>query len=187
MTDGKMTIWQAARATSAATSFFDPITIGSGYAGRRYVDGALGFNNPLDEVWVEAQDIWAPDDGRLEHLVECIVSIGTGKPGTLAIGGDLLTIGKTLKDIATQTESTERVFAMKHRELFDPEQRYFRFNVDQGLETMGLEEYQRQGEIYDATARYLNDHELVRRQIRTCAINMSQENCMPISLVLQLV
>lgn len=50
LVEDDITIWQARRATSAATSFFDPITIGNGHQGREYVDGALGFNNPLDEV-----------------------------------------------------------------------------------------------------------------------------------------
>ncbi|KAK3345661.1 hypothetical protein B0H65DRAFT_509300 [Neurospora tetraspora] len=43
------TIWQACRATSAATSFFDPIAIGP--MGEEFVDGALGLNNPAQDVW----------------------------------------------------------------------------------------------------------------------------------------
>ena len=178
MDEGDMAIWQAARATSAATSFFDPITIGEGYAARKYVDGAFGFNNPLDEVWLEALDIWKPGQGRLEQMLKCVVSIGTGNPGTSAIGDKPWTIAEALKDIATQTENTERVFAMKHHDLLGPERRYFRFNVDQGLQDVGLEEYKRQGEIINATAKYLNDHQLVRMQFQDCATNLSQKECM---------
>jgi predicted acylesterase/phospholipase RssA len=47
------TICQAARATSAATTFFEPASIGA----RRFADGALGANNPVDEVEDEASDI----------------------------------------------------------------------------------------------------------------------------------
>ena len=48
-------IWEAGRATSAASSFFDPITIGN--FEESFVDGATGANNPVYEVWNEAQDI----------------------------------------------------------------------------------------------------------------------------------
>lgn len=43
-------IWEAARATSAAATFFDPIQIGR----QKFVDGATGFNNPVEAVFEEA-------------------------------------------------------------------------------------------------------------------------------------
>jgi predicted acylesterase/phospholipase RssA len=46
-------IWEAYRATSAASSFFDPIAIGRFQ--EEFVDGATGSNNPVGEVWNEAQ------------------------------------------------------------------------------------------------------------------------------------
>lgn len=53
------TICDAALATSAATGFFDPVSIGA----RRFVDGALGANNPVDEVEGEASNIWSDTGG----------------------------------------------------------------------------------------------------------------------------
>jgi hypothetical protein len=47
------TILEAALATSAATSYFEPVIIN----GLKFVDGALGAKNPVDEVWNEAQNI----------------------------------------------------------------------------------------------------------------------------------
>lgn len=44
-------IWEAARATSAASRFFDPIKIGD----RLYVDGALKHNNPIEKVDEESR------------------------------------------------------------------------------------------------------------------------------------
>jgi patatin-like phospholipase/acyl hydrolase len=44
-------IWEAARATSAASTFFDPIKIGH----QRYVDGALRYNNPIDKAEEESR------------------------------------------------------------------------------------------------------------------------------------
>jgi hypothetical protein len=47
------TIYDTALIISAATGFFDPIFIGV----RRFVDGILGVNNPIDEVKKEASNI----------------------------------------------------------------------------------------------------------------------------------
>ena len=43
-----VTVWEACRATSAASSFFDPIAVGR--FGEEFVDGATGANNPVREV-----------------------------------------------------------------------------------------------------------------------------------------
>jgi predicted acylesterase/phospholipase RssA len=48
---GVCKIWEAARATSAASTFFEPIKIGD----RMYVDGALKHNNPIEKVDEESQ------------------------------------------------------------------------------------------------------------------------------------
>lgn len=52
-------IFQAARAPPAATSFMEPVTIGP--RGRRFEDRALGANNPSEQLWNEAKDIWCHD------------------------------------------------------------------------------------------------------------------------------
>jgi hypothetical protein len=46
-------IWEAARATSATSSFFKPITISV-----RYREGGPGWNNPTMEAILEAHKIW---------------------------------------------------------------------------------------------------------------------------------
>lgn len=161
------TICQAALATSAATTFFGPVNIGA----RKFADGALGANNPVDEVELEASNIWCAETGDLKPLVKCFVSIGTGNPGKKAIEDNVLKfLSGTLVDIATQTESTEKKFIAKWRQHFD-EKRYFRFNVDQGLQDVGLAEYQEQGKIDAATDGYL-DHQKQVFQVRDCIQNL---------------
>ena len=49
-----VTIWEACRATSAATSFFDPIEIGP--FREKFVDGAFGRNNPIYALWTRMSD-----------------------------------------------------------------------------------------------------------------------------------
>ena len=63
------TIWEAARATSAAPVYFPAIEI----QGHYYFDGGLAANNPLLEVVDEASSQFPGTD------IDCIVSIGTGK------------------------------------------------------------------------------------------------------------
>ena len=85
--------------------------------------------------------------------------------------GNLLKfLSKTLPEMATETEQTEKKFIAKWRESYDSK-RYFRFNVDQGLQDVGLAEYQEQGLIEAATEGYLN-HQAVRFQVRDCIQNL---------------
>ncbi len=145
------TLLEAARATSAATSFFEPAIIGK----QKYADGALGANNPVSEVWNEAQNIWCHDDGALEPLVNCFVSIGTGNPGIQPLSDSAWKmLSERIVKIATQTERTAQTFEAAHRGLSN-QKRYFRFNVEQGLQAVRLDEYQQEGMINAATDDYL--------------------------------
>jgi predicted acylesterase/phospholipase RssA len=164
------TICEAALATSAATGFFDPVLIGA----RQFVDGALGANNPVDEVEGEAANIWSSGKGDLKPLVKCFVSIGTGSPGKKAIEDDMLKfLSKTLVGIATETEEKERKFIARWAKHYD-EKRYFRFNVDQGLQEVGLAEYTEQGRIEAATDEYLR-YQAQKFRVRDCVQNLQQK------------
>ncbi|ORY07783.1 phospholipase [Clohesyomyces aquaticus] len=151
----KCKIWEAGRATSAASTFFDPITIGP--YGERFVDGAVGTNNPVEEVYQEARALWPQKD------IQCFVSIGTGHPGTEDYGHkNLLAIIETLKRISTETEKTAEAFwkTQNERNLHG---RYFRFNVTHGLEGISLEEYKEKAKIAARTNAYLSSGEILER------------------------
>lgn len=161
------TITEAALATSAATGFFDPVSIGA----RQFVDGALGANNPVEEVEGEASDIWCADTGELKPLVKCFVSIGTGNPGKRAIEDNLLKfLSKTLVQITTETEETAKRSVARWRQHYD-QSRYFRLNVEQGLQDVGLAEHKEQGRIEAATDQYLDDQQQIFR-VRNCVGNL---------------
>lgn len=157
-------------ATSAATGFFDSVTIGS----RHFVDGALGANNPVDELEGEASDIWCKETGDLKPLVKCIISIGTGNPGKKAIEDKMLGfLSKTLVRISTETEETAKKFIARWRDHYDAK-RYFRFNVEQGLQDVSLAEYKERPKIETATEIYLTDQTQVFR-VRDCIRNLRQK------------
>jgi hypothetical protein len=72
--------------------------------------------------------------------------------------------------IATETENTERRFIARWARHFD-EKRYFRFNVEQGLQETGLQEYKKKGAIEAATEGYLT-HTAQKFRVRDCIQNM---------------
>ncbi|KAF2801475.1 uncharacterized protein BDZ99DRAFT_221763 [Mytilinidion resinicola] len=156
-------IWEAGRATSAASSFFDPITIGDFNEG--FVDGATGANNPVYEVWNEAQDIWP--SGSLEEKISCFVSIGTGVPSLKPFSKKLVGIPKNLVAIATETEKTAERFC-RDKSALDNKGRYYRFNVLRGLEDIGLEDSKQKNAIIAATNRYIKS-QAVTKQMRAFA------------------
>ncbi|KAK5301403.1 hypothetical protein LTR99_006370 [Exophiala xenobiotica] len=161
------TISEAALATSAATGFFDPVSIGA----RKFVDAALGVNNPAEEMETEASDIWCADSGAVQPLVKCFVSIGTGNPGKKAIEDELLKfLTKTLIQIARETEETAKRFVARWRQHYD-QSKYFRLNVEQGLQDVGLAEYKEQGRIETATDQYLDEQQQIF-QMRDCVENL---------------
>ncbi|OGM46186.1 hypothetical protein ABOM_004865 [Aspergillus bombycis] len=120
-------IWQAARATSAAPTYFRPMEVG----GQKLIDGGLGANNPVGWLWNEVQSVYGA--GR---PISCFLSIGTGIPKNRALGG-IFKMPTSLAANATNSEIMHILF----RTLLDayaPETmrtKYWRLNV--GHEILG--------------------------------------------------
>lgn len=117
-----------------------------------YVDGGLGYNNPVRPLVEEARHIWP---GR---EIGCIVSIGTGVPRFQAVGQKLIPLIKSLEAMATDTENTHRDF--RHDKLLTlgiDQKMYFRFNVDRGLDEVGLEEAKEVPKIQVAAQDYARE------------------------------
>lgn len=163
-------IWEAARATSAATTFFDPIEIGRHR--ERFIDGGLGANNPINEMWREATEFFCPE-GRLEDKIACLVSIGTGVDSLQNHKGTLGSAAKTLVAISTETERTHQAFQNQHPEL-RRSGRYFRFNVPQ-LSDIGMDEAKSQSNVAAQTRNYVTDPAIYDK-IEQCANAISKES-----------
>jgi predicted acylesterase/phospholipase RssA len=164
-------IWEAARATSAAPTFFEPIQIGS--TNRTFGDGGIGTNNPISELWNEAIDIC--DGNPLLQNLACIVSIGTGVPNLKKFGKGIQEVVDSITRVCTETEITANSFNRSHPELSDGQQRYFRFNAPRGVAEIGLDEASEAGTIEDMTDVYLRDENTVK-QIRQCARMIADGN-----------
>ncbi|KIJ50252.1 hypothetical protein M422DRAFT_116234, partial [Sphaerobolus stellatus SS14] len=155
-------IWEAARATSAAPTFFERISIaGPGHPKQSYIDGGLGRNNPTKQIIEEARLIF-PD-----RHVACVISIGTGKPSTISIPkpsffqrilpGELI---RATIAIATDCEAIEQEVAQRFRSVPDF---YYRFNVEQGMQSIGLAEFDKMENVVAHTDQYIRGEEVKQR------------------------
>lgn len=171
-------IWEVARATSAAPTFFDTITIG----GEKFGDGALRANNPVKELEEEARDVWGRRDltWNFELNTHCLVSIGTGKIRLDSFRETLvgLQIFQSLVQILTDTEDTANHFHRIHTALFQ-KGHAFRFNVDQGMEDVKLEEVEEIGKVEAMARRYIS-REDVCISFGRCAQQLNTRGCMSI-------
>lgn len=170
-------IWEAARATSAAPSFFEPITI----KGQSFGDGGTGANNPIDLLWSEATDTFKdPNDPNwnLSDNLQCLVSIGTGKLLLKEITTAPMDVVEALKGIVTDTEEKAEEFERRNDILFNSaDKRAFRFNVTSGLEEVGLEEVKKMDKIEAITDNYIRS-QATFASFKTCSNILRQRECM---------
>ncbi|KAF9470475.1 FabD/lysophospholipase-like protein, partial [Pholiota conissans] len=149
------TIWQAARATSAAPTFFKRILIGRD---QPYVDGGLGYNNPCQTVLEEAHALFG------DRQVGCLVSIGTGRAQAIAIEQPRwfqqvipTNVIEALQAITTDCEKT-------HQEIFHRFARlpstYFRLNIEQGMQGKELSERDKLSTVEAHTVQYMKEREV---------------------------
>ena len=69
-------ICEAARATSAARTFVEPIVID----GEIFGDDGVGWNKPTEEAIAEAHQVWP------NRQIGCLVSLGTGLEDVIQLG-----------------------------------------------------------------------------------------------------
>lgn len=183
--ESNILIWQAARATSAAPTFlktlkFDEYT---------FMDGGIGNNNPSYEAWWEVHGMHelhcTPDcgeDSQRRHVhvpckepaggVKIMVSIGTGRGDRKSIFAKRGRITQMVKaarkgvDALTDPERTHQTTSAK---ADDVDARYFRLNVEEGLEGVDMDDVSQMDHIERTTMRFFAAHTDARRQLRECA------------------
>ena len=150
--------------------------IGHGGAGYddSFIDGALGHNNPIRQLWTEAGDVWG---GPLDDKIACIVSIGTGKPALGDFTSSALDLGKRLLAVSTESEVTAGQFYNDHRYGLVKSHRYHRFNVEKGLTKIGLQEAKEKSMIIRATKEYLKGGEIFDK-VEACSETLAARECM---------
>ncbi|KAI1425594.1 acyl transferase/acyl hydrolase/lysophospholipase [Xylaria sp. FL1777] len=117
-------IWQVARATSAAPTYFAPIEIN----GRYFMDSGIGANNPAA---VALNEVGSLNMGRMKTTL--LISIGTGSSRPASRFGTFSRL-RAVINTATETEETHQRLLESTRHSGDP---YFRFsgpNLDMELD-----------------------------------------------------
>ncbi|KAI9649163.1 hypothetical protein NHQ30_001730 [Ciborinia camelliae] len=151
-------IWQVARATTAAPTYFKPFKLGD----ERFVDGGFGYNNPTQRTFFEIEQVHG------KGTVALALSIGTGRPTKVqpiarqksGLIGHYRQMIKYTAAITTDSENThENVKALLAAEKCP----YERFNVDGKLGDINLGEWRINGTenmtlkmIRNQTQAYLN-------------------------------
>jgi predicted acylesterase/phospholipase RssA len=155
--ESQLEIWQAARATSAAPTFFKPIDID----GISYVDGGLGYNNPAFEVLDEGEDLFDFTIPGNPVGLACLVSIGTGEAATVPAYNLKQSVLQRIVpthaieamiSIVTDCESTNERLMRRFRSC---PSKYFRFNVDRGLDKVQLDDWKKADYVVNMTKEYL--------------------------------
>lgn len=147
-------VWEAARATSAAPTYFKRIMIPTRDGVLMpYIDGGLGRNNPTGILLDEASRVF-PD-----RRPACVVSIGTGRLAPVPIPSPsyiqrIIPSNVIRAAIAISTGSEDTAQDIERRFRNEPNV-YFRFNVEQGMEGIKLGSWKRLDEVMAHTQRYL--------------------------------
>lgn len=169
------TIWEAARATSAAPTFFTPIIVNH----ITYGDGGTGWNNPTALVINEVRQIW-PD-----RPIGCLISLGTGEddPNQLVTAESLPKKGLRKKffsssmpkssfklEVARYCAKCLTSCTRTHESILNNLERdhlvdsYFRLNTP-GVGKIGLEEWKQIDDMISLTVDYLNAPDMKRMKI----------------------
>jgi predicted acylesterase/phospholipase RssA len=156
-----MKIWQACRATSAATTFYEPLIID----GTRYSDGGLLYNNPVSHVHAEGSEMFRDDETLL-------ISLGTGIASDKEYNPNLFTITNQLVGLATRTQGEADTFIRREGGKAARAKRYFRFDIP-GIGDIGLEEADKLLQIKLASEKFLNNPE-VGMKVTSCSEQLAR-------------
>jgi hypothetical protein len=179
-------IWEAARATSAAPTFFEPIEIN----GIKYGDGALGYNNPTHLAITEARDLWP------KRPFGCVISLGTGEedPNQLVEKHNIPApnmIHKLFRaaapasafqlEVAKYCAASMTSCAKIHQEILaslDRDQlrnKYFRVNIP-GMGKIKLDEWEMMGDMVALATDHMETREMREEKRRIAELVLESMN-----------
>ncbi|CAE6429776.1 unnamed protein product [Rhizoctonia solani] len=146
-------IWQILCATMAHPELFKSFDIGDPPLTQSFVDAGLGCNNPLAHVLAEVKTLYP------HQYVASVTSIGTGDTHTIQIPNTSLLRHflpipaiVAMKAIATDTERVAEEMARRFKSMKGV---YFRLNVDQGLQGVGMDGWEKLSEVLGHTKKYM--------------------------------
>lgn len=143
-------IWQVARATSAAPTYFKPAKIDN----LEYLDGGFGStNNPSVEIYDEVCNM----NNEAKDAANLVVSIGTGKNNKMSRWSNswmpasrFINYMNFAKKWASESETKHTDMRKLQRKF---QFKYYRLNVETGLDEMKLDEWRARGKARTEAGR----------------------------------
>ncbi|KAH0537758.1 hypothetical protein FGG08_005506 [Glutinoglossum americanum] len=169
-------ICDAARATSAAPTYFSEQRIG----GHVFIDGGVGCNNPSWAAYDHYNNANKYHHSGMTWRGARMVNLGTGTcspehsaptPSGFFRSFRMTKVINLLRDTATNSEfEAAKVRTLAVNANFD----YQRFSADTGVCWIKMDEYQRLEEIESLTNQYLS-HSAVRERLGKCAEGLASD------------
>src|SRR6266566_659300 len=129
-------IWEATSATAAAPIYFRSVKFLK--RGEKWVDGGLQRNNPIHVAMEEVSRL--QKSSFKDREIGCVVSIGTGVPQVKGVSSNLLGFLAGAVRMMTDSEDIAERFAKSSEGgRLRSTNRYFRFNVPQGMQDLKLD------------------------------------------------
>lgn len=147
-------IWEAARATSIDPAFFDNAKIGPRGMEEEYGGTSIGCNNPANIVLMEAETFFGK---RAVQNLKCFISIGSGYFKATSLYGDCDGRLAQLEAVASDCEGIAREMSCRFEREPNP---YFRFNVEQGMQDIAPEAWEKMGQVATHAEQYLKKNEV---------------------------
>ncbi|KAK4145442.1 acyl transferase/acyl hydrolase/lysophospholipase [Dichotomopilus funicola] len=158
-------IWEAVRATTAASFYFKPMSVTAG--GREpeeFANAAINCNSPINYALRES----AAHFGAKRRL-GTIVSIGTGITA-VGVENSKIRSRATGKELIGRPENLETDAEVAHRDIEErlgpSHNAYFRFNVPDVADEAGLDKYLKIHVLQASTAAYLADPSVMAQMVR---------------------
>ena len=168
--DGDLTwrLWEVARATSAAPSFFDPFEREE----NQYMDGGIVGNNPSAVALHEAQKIWGVD-----VPISLFLSLGTGMPSPTAAPKDRGFMD-TLEQLVDAALSQERVHEMLMDTVGPRGIPYYRLNPQGPAFGTRLDEIRKPEllKLQAAAQEWIEEHDETFRMIKGIILEKQLDN-----------
>ncbi len=123
------------------------------YVGKyEFVDGAMKLNNPVYELLREAERVYQP------LRIACILSLGTGWSHPTSLDSPKLhKIMQACAKIALDAQQKADDFLQDSRGIeLSRAHKYFRFNVEQGVQDIELDEWKEMETLDAMTTGYLS-------------------------------
>jgi predicted acylesterase/phospholipase RssA len=154
------TIWEAARATSAAPNYFNPMVINY----HRYVDGGIDVNNPAEVLWKEFEG----------SKIGVLVSMGTHN--TRPLSKDRFRCNSWYGSLRgfdvelMKDRQSSQVHSRMVEVTAESKTPYFRFDIVDGLGKISLDSWGKttMGVIRDISAAHVKQ-DSVAENLRKCA------------------